>query len=64
MIKSTFFTGFGFDPQSAMNNANAQADTFIQNGNGRRIEVSRTFINFNNNGSVYSASLQLNYSTQ
>jgi hypothetical protein len=63
MIKQTYFNGGGFDQISAIANANQQADQFIDQGKGKRKEISRTFITFSENGAFYTATLQLNYET-
>ncbi len=64
MVKTTYFTGMGYDRISAIENANQQADNFINVANGKRKEVSRTFLTFSSNGSFHSATLQLNYDTE
>lgn len=64
MVKSTYFTGLGYDQSSAMRNANQQADSFISEANGKRKEKSRIFISFSSNGSFHSVTLQLNYESE
>jgi hypothetical protein len=64
MVKTTYFTGMGYDRDAAIRNANLQADSFINEADGKRKEVSRTFLTFSSNGSFHSATLQLNYETE
>jgi hypothetical protein len=64
MVKTTYFTGLAYDQESAIANANSQADRFISEANGKRKEISRTFLTFSYNGSFHSTTLQLNYETK